>query len=204
MPIGLWGFSQGAWVASIAAGRSDRIGYLVLIGASGVSPADQMRYSAAEALHRAGYGTGDIVRAVDARRGVEAFLRGDGSHADAQRAIDSITSESWFDLLYLPHSLAPDATWRDMDYDPIPAIRGVGCPVLLIYGDDEVVPAEASIAAWREGTVANGTPLEVVRLPDSSHLPTLEGATSTEAVDPAYEAAITGWLDRFVTHAATR
>ena len=47
--IGLWGFSQGAWVAPVVATRSDRLGFLVLVAATGVSPAAQMRYGTANA-----------------------------------------------------------------------------------------------------------------------------------------------------------
>ena len=39
--IGLWGFSQGAWVAPLAASRSDKIAYLVLLASTGVTPAEQ-------------------------------------------------------------------------------------------------------------------------------------------------------------------
>ncbi|MGG2464634.1 alpha/beta hydrolase family protein [Streptomyces sp. RGM 3693] len=39
--IGLWGFSEGGWVAPLAASRSTQVSYVVLIGASGVSPARQ-------------------------------------------------------------------------------------------------------------------------------------------------------------------
>ncbi len=93
IPIGLWAFSQGAWAAPIAASRSDRVAFLILVGASGVSPAAQMRYSAAEALRRAGYHDDDIARAIETRVAIEAFVRGTGSHADAQRHIDAIAGE---------------------------------------------------------------------------------------------------------------
>ncbi|GGU95984.1 hypothetical protein GCM10010211_73900 [Streptomyces albospinus] len=39
--IGLWGFSEGGWVAPLAASRSTQVSYVVLVGASGVSPARQ-------------------------------------------------------------------------------------------------------------------------------------------------------------------
>jgi pimeloyl-ACP methyl ester carboxylesterase len=196
--VGLWAFSQGAWAASLAAARSARVGFLILVGASGVSPADQMRYSTAEALRRSGHGYAEIDRALATRRLVEAFLRGDASQAEAQRAIDSIVSEPWFEALYIPRTLPPDVKWSDMDFDPMPAMRRVRCPVLLMYGDDEAVPADLSIEAWREATAPGHMPLEVVRLPDSTHMPTMGGVASPEAIDPAYEAAIIGWLDRLM------
>jgi alpha-beta hydrolase superfamily lysophospholipase len=85
-----------------------------------------------------------------------------------------------------------------MDFDPVPAMRGVRCPVLLVYGDDEAVPADESIAAWRDAAGASGAVLEVVRLPYSRHLPTIGSVPAIDAVDPDYEAAITEWLDRLL------
>ena len=198
IPVGLWAFSQGAWAAPIAAARSERIAFLILIGAAAVSPSAQMQFSAVEALRRAGYGDEEVHRALEARRTIEAFLRGDATHAEAQAAIDAIASEHWFDLLYLPRALPVDATWRDMDFDPRPAMRRVPCPVLLLYGDDEAVPADESIAAWRDAARASGAALEIVRLAHSGHLPTIGSSPSIDAVDPDYEAAIAGWLDRLL------
>jgi pimeloyl-ACP methyl ester carboxylesterase len=198
-PVGLWAFSQGAWAASLAAARSSRVAFLILVGASGVSPAAQMRYSTAEALRRAGHGDVEIDRALATRRLVEAFFRGEASHAEAQGAIDAVASEPWFDVLSVPRSLPPDARWTDMDFDPMPSMRGVRCPVLLVYGDDEAVPADQSIAAWREATGSGSERLDVVRLPDSRHLPTIGGVASLGAIDPAYEQAIVGWLDSLGT-----
>lgn len=196
LPIGLWAFSQGAWVAPIVASRSGRVAFLILVGASGVSPAAQMRYSAAEALRRAGHPAADVARAIGTRVAIEAFLRGTGSHADAQRHIDAIAGEPWFDLLWLPRTLSADAGWRDMDHDPRPDIRGVRCPVLLLYGDDEVVPARESVRVWSDALTGTGAPLEVVHLPDATHLPTIGGGADIESVDPGYERAIVAWLDR--------
>ena len=56
VPTGLWGFSQGAWVALLTAARRADIAFLVLVGCSAVSPARQMRYGTAEQLRRAGFG----------------------------------------------------------------------------------------------------------------------------------------------------
>ena len=74
VPIGLWAFSQGAWAAPIVAARSPRIAFLILVGSAGVCPAEQMRFSAAEALRRAGYDGVAVERAIATRRAVDGFL----------------------------------------------------------------------------------------------------------------------------------
>ncbi|WP_232521619.1 alpha/beta fold hydrolase [Micromonospora phaseoli] len=60
VPVGLWGWSQGAWAASaVAARRPELIAFLVLVATSGVSPAAQMRYGTAQQLLLHGYGESD-------------------------------------------------------------------------------------------------------------------------------------------------
>ena len=198
VPIGLWAFSQGAWVAPVVAARSVRIAFLILVGAAAVTPAEQMLFSAAEALRRAGHGDDAIQQAVATRGAVHGFLRGTATRADAQAAVDEIAGEPWFDLLYLPSILPATAVWTDIDFDPSPAMRGVRCPVLLIYGDDEAVPAEASIEAWLAALAVSGTSLEVVRLPRSGHLPAIDGRPTIESVDQDYEQAVSAWLAGFL------
>jgi pimeloyl-ACP methyl ester carboxylesterase len=56
VPAGVWGFSQGAWVALLAAAADPALAFLMLVGCSAVSPARQMRYGTAEQLRRAGFG----------------------------------------------------------------------------------------------------------------------------------------------------
>ena len=55
VPIGLWGFSQGAWAASLTAARHpEQVAFLILVSSCGVSPAKQMRFGTAQQLHRHG------------------------------------------------------------------------------------------------------------------------------------------------------
>ena len=202
-PIGIWGFSQGTWAAPIAATRSTEITFLVLVGAPGVSPAQQMRYSAAEALRRAGYDDDAVSRAVDTRVALEGFIRRGGSAEGAQRIIDGVADEPWFELLHLPRTLPSElpkgSAWTDMDFDPAPVLSEVRCPVLLVYGDDEAVPVEQSVDVWRSAGARSGARLDVVLLPRSTHLPTVGGEDTLAAVDPEYEQALVSWLDDLLT-----
>lgn len=52
--VGVWGFSEGGWVAPLAASRSDEIAYVVVVGASGPSPSRQQAWALRSYLNRAG------------------------------------------------------------------------------------------------------------------------------------------------------
>ena len=197
--IGLWGFSQGAWVAPLAASRSRKIAFLVLLASTGVSPSEQMLYGTAKHARMAGFGEDAAARIVAARRATDEYRRGRIDRAAAQRAIDAVKDEPFFEHAWLPADLADvDVAWPDMDFDPEPVFAGVRVPTLLFYGeDDEWSPIEASVAAWRRAAERAGNrDVTIVRLPGTAHAPTLGGVESLEAISPAYERELVSWLAR--------
>ena len=202
--IGLWGFSQGAWVAPLAASRSSKIAFLVLLASTGVRPSEQMLYGTAKHARMAGFGDDAATRIADVRRVVDEHRRGNATRASAQGAIDTIRDEPFFEHAWLPANLeGVDVAWPDMDFDPEPIFAGVRVPTLLFYGeDDEWSPIDASIAAWqRAAQRARNHDVTVVRLAGTAHAPTLGGAETIDAIAPEYERALLEWLGR-VTRSA--
>jgi pimeloyl-ACP methyl ester carboxylesterase len=194
--IGLWGFSQGAWVAPLAASRSTKIAFLVLLASTGVSPAEQMLYGTAKQARLAGFGEDAASRIADARRVVDEYRRGKTPRATAQQAIDRIRDEPFFEFAYLPARVDGAMAWPDMDFDPAPIFAGVRVPTLLFYGeDDEWSPVDASVAAWeRAAQRARNHAVTIIRLPGTGHAPTLGGSETIEAVAPDYERTMVDWL----------
>ncbi|HYK97594.1 MAG TPA: alpha/beta hydrolase [Candidatus Acidoferrales bacterium] len=191
--IGLWGFSQGAWIAPMVASRTD-VAFLVLVASVGVTPAAQMLYGTAKHVREAGFGDGAADRVIAARRRVDEYRRGRGSVSDAQRAIDAIKDEPFFAHAYLPADAGALGPWPDMDFDPAPVFAQVKVPVLLFYGeDDEWQPIDASIRAWRD---SGNSDLTIVRLPGAAHAPTIGGVKDIAKVSPDYERALVSWLLR--------
>jgi len=193
-PLGLWAWSQGAWAASLAAGRSSEVAFLVLLAACGVSPAEQMRYGTAEQLRRNGYDDAEALGELAAlRRALEDAFRDPSRIASAQAVLDRYADRPWFPLAYVPRTLEPSADWPDMDFDPGPILATVRCPVLLFYGEaDEWTPIEPSIVAWRR---SGNEQLTVVRLAGADHAPTLGGVHERDAISPAYTQSLTDWID---------
>ena len=195
--IGLWGFSQGAWVAPLVASRSGAVRFLVLLGSTGVSPAEQMRYGTAFQMRKAGHRPREIERLERARLAVEAFNRGATDRATAQAAVDAIAGEPWFEHAYLRAQL-PEAPgwWPDADFDPAPVFARVRVPVLLFYGEeDEWLPVDASIATWRRARPEGD--ITVVRLPGTAHHPTLGSGRDAASVSPLYTSHLVEWLSRW-------
>ena len=199
-PLGLWGFSQGAWAAPLAASIApDEVAFLALIASTGVSPARQMRYGTAEQVRRAGYGADALARVAELRAAYEEYLRGRAGREPTQALIDRMASQPWFPLVYVPEELPPPGVWEDMDFDPEPIFTHVACPTLLYYGeDDEWTPADESIAAWRRAAAGDVT---VVRLPGASHHPTLDGGHDIASISPLYTRTLVDWIEaRLIPH----
>ena len=195
--IGLWGFSQGAWIAPMLAAESDRIAFLVLLGSSGVSPAEQMRFGTVKHARQAGYDEDVVRRIVDLRRLLEDYARGRIPREVAQRSIDAVAPESWFEQAYVRRTL-PEAPgfWPDLDFDPKAFFSRVRVPTLLLYGeDDEWQPIDASIESWRlAAATAGNDDLTIVRLAGTGHAPTLGGREERDAIAPDYERTLLAWL----------
>ncbi len=196
--IGLWGFSQGAWVAPLAASRSTKVAFLVLVASTGVSPAEQMLYGTAKHARMAGFGEDAAQRIVDVRRVVDDYRRGRIPLETAQAAVDVVKGEAWFEHAYVRADLRGLGAWSDMDFDPEPVFANVRVPTLLFYGeDDEWSPIESSIAAWERAAKRSGNnDVLAARLKGTGHAPTLGGVESIDAVSEDYERTLVEWLDR--------
>ena len=194
--IGLWGFSQGAWVAPLVASESHEVAFLVLVASTGVSPSEQMLYGTTKHAREAGLGL-DAERGIVAlRRTVDDWRRGRVRRANAQAAVDAASSEPWFEHAWVQRTLG-DGNWPNMDFDPEPVFSRVRVPVLLFYGDDdEWQPIERSMATWRRAAArAANDDVTIVRLAGTRHAPTLHGGEDIASIAPEYERALVAWLE---------
>jgi pimeloyl-ACP methyl ester carboxylesterase len=191
---GLWGYSQGGWVAPLAATMSDRVAFLVLVASTGVTPTEQMHYANAQQLRLAGFGEDVVTRALELRRRFEDHVHGIGRdredelRADLRAALD----EDWFGFLFIPPAPLDEegcAVWiREMDFDPRPVFAAVRVPTLAFFGAaDSWSPVEPSVQSWRE---ARGDEVEIVVIPDAEHELTVPGGTLASE----YEQTMVDWL----------
>ncbi len=185
LPVGLWGFSQGARAAPLAAiTYPGDIAFLTLVSACGVSPAAQMRFGTAEQLRRHGFGPPDQLELAELRARVEAYLRGEGDRASAQATVDRFAARPWFPHAHVPTCLpALAGAWPEMDFDPVPVFTRLSGPVLVFFGEtDEWMPVEDSVAVWQRAGAGGTAAVTVVRLPGCQHLPTLNQGRSLATI----------------------
>ena len=97
--IGMWGFSEGAWVATLAAARSGGIAFLVLVGFSGVAPAREDAWQLANGLRYDGI-SGTMPRdfpiaAIRLAEGVGLFPEADYDPTAALRQVHQPVLAMW-------------------------------------------------------------------------------------------------------------
>jgi pimeloyl-ACP methyl ester carboxylesterase len=200
LPVGLWGWSQGAWAAPLAAARSEQVRFLILIASTGVSPGVQMRYGTDEHLRMAGFGRKARAELLELRLAYEDAIRRTASRSSVQNVVDRCASEPWFPLASVPRHLPRRLEWRDMDFDPKPIFEKVRVPTLLFYGaSDEWSPIRTSISVWREAqTVSGNRNLMIRRLRGTTHAPTLGGKRTIGAISPEYTRTMEIWLGQIL------
>ena len=194
--VGLAGYSQGGWVAPIAATLSDDVAFLVLVASIGVTPSEQMMVACERQLRLAGYGDDVVERALGLRRRFERWIHSQAPEPDEALAADlwAAIDEPWAGQLWLPPTLLDEEGVRlwieEMDFDPRPIFASVRVPTLSFYGaNDSWAPVEASAEAWK---AARGDEVDVVVVPGAEHDMTLpDGSFAAE-----YEQKLVEWLTR--------
>jgi pimeloyl-ACP methyl ester carboxylesterase len=153
--MGVWGMSQGGWIAPLTATKSADVAFVIAVSAVGVSPAEQMSYSAEYELRERGYSDDAIGQMLEAYTFVNEYYRGKADRAKVQEKLGAFRDKAWFPYVYLSEDLPEDPTaekwYQEMDFDPLPVIQNVHVPTLLLYGErDPWVPIDKSIAIWKE------------------------------------------------------
>jgi uncharacterized protein len=196
VPVGIWGWSQGAWIATLVAARTGGPDFLVLLASTGVTPAEQMRYGTHEHLRRAGFGRRALEELDELRRAYEAAVRDPRRRPEVERLVRKYRGRTWYPLSYVRPQLPPRLDWPNMDFDPRAGFRKIRCPVLLFYGErDEWTPIAPSIRAWRESQRAvPRRRLRIVRLPRTGHAPLLERGAGRGTISPRYETVLRRWF----------
>lgn len=219
--IGLWGISQGGWVAPIAAAQSPDVAFIIGVSAPGVSYAELSLYAVANRLRGRGFSETEVSEALTALRKVDDFVRRGDDPAGTGAMLNEAQSKRWFRPSTLPSALPTESDretwlrWRNLDLDPDSYWERVRVPVLLLYGErDDKVPVRPSIERITAALGrAGNTRLSVKVFPTADHelmLPSNHSATGEGPSDangeprvaPGYFEILTQWTQEQTRTAA--
>lgn len=197
--VGLLGGSQGGWIAPLAATIDSSITTIVTFAGPGVPVAvsEEYQIEAEGAAH--GYRPEEIADALALYRRVLTRLR--AGHPATAILTDEI---HW--LGTRAAELAEITSVRELeffggiaDYDPVPALEKLTCPILAIFGaDDVLVPTQASVTAYQAAFARSGHQHhQIVVFPGADHgIRVPDPATGRLRRAPGLFELITAWLVR--------
>lgn len=166
--IGVWGVSEGAWVAPLAANRSDVIAFVITMSGIGIRPASQVGWSVGRALEHQGITAASMHRALTVRIPrfiVSAEMMGEATY-DPVPAIEQLRQP------YL-------ALWGEEDTVQPP------------FASARIIAAALERSGHRSHT------LVVMEGTDHNGYPTRDGfARTSRDFTPGYVATMVDWIAR--------
>jgi len=217
--VGLYGISQGGWVVSLAASLSSDVAFFISHSGPGVSPKKQEFTMLTNIMTMSGLAKEDVDGVLQAISLLYQYgktgkngekldelvlkLKQNPKLADF---LPPLSKEVVRKKLYEKQKMG-DPGWflhLDVDYDPIPALKRVRCPGLLIFGKhDFTVPVEESVARIEAAFKETGNSLcRVVVLSNIGHgVMEMDSAAPTQPASPmriaeGYLKLLGDWLDK--------
>lgn len=206
--IGMAGYSQGGWIAPLAASRVEGVAWLVLHVAPAVSVEEQEVQRIRYGMASDGFSEEDVARAAAYTRKVfDTAYRG-ADWAALVAATEKAKGTKWGEQVQLAASPADLEGWRRQRYDPADVLRKTKIPVLALYGaiDTLVPPAENAEPMRRLLAEAGNKDVTIRIFPRASHNLEWFGDLRTGTWSwpegywvwakkaPGYAETVTGWL----------
>jgi len=139
--IGVWGLSQGAWIAPLAGTMTDRIRWFVLVGAPGTTPARQEIQRAGALLAATGRPP-EQVGAIGRFQELSFRYSLTGRGWDEYLAAREIGErQDWLRYVWSPAEPGPDNfLWGRLNgaYNPLPSLLVLDEPILALWGEHDV------------------------------------------------------------------
>jgi len=174
--IGMWGLSQGAWLAPIAAAKSADVAFAVILSGGGVTPSEQELYDDDVKLRALGYSDAQVSQAIGLLKLADDFIREDTEErwTKVQEALAEAKKAPWFRYLdKFPVVLPREAWWHgpQLDYDPRPTLAKVRVPLLVVLGEKDDSTPSAETARRIEGALREGgnTDVKITVVPAADH-----------------------------------
>lgn len=198
--IGLWGISQGGWIAPLAAaGAPVPPAFLILVSATAGSPCAQYTHQLRQEMLRDGYDHDQIDRALRlTERRTQALAAGTPGAEMLAAEQGREAEEPWYVHC---HTDAAELDYvRPLwQFDVLPVVRSLTTPLLAIWGADDIhMPVQRCARQFAEELAAAQHPHFALQvLAGAGHRLRRSGS------DPAGQEFAPGYLDTMTSWLAT-
>lgn len=215
--IGVYGTSNGGYIAPLAAARSQgRIAFITVRSGSARRVGDNIAYEVGNDLRSQGFSEAEVTRAVAIRQRVTDYVV---SHPTITTAgwdsliaeVNAVAKEPWYPwsrVLWVPRISPTDSgavafvnkLRAEWEYDPIPFWRTVTVPVYIMLGGlDRSVPTAESAGLLREALAGAGNRDATVRVFEHGNHGLLEGRTGYDSEAGRLKNYVPGFQDGLVS-----
>lgn len=171
--VGVWGISNGGWIAPCVATRTPDVAFLILHAGPAVTPAAQGRMELVNTYPLYGY-TPEEVRQASAYQDLwfEA-MQSDAAYEKVVATYDKLRASGarWAWKPASKEELKRQWTRNFNDFDPVPVLEKVRCPALAFFGEKDVlVPPEGNVGPMEAALKKGGNPDVTIKvLPGANH-----------------------------------
>jgi pimeloyl-ACP methyl ester carboxylesterase len=158
--VGLWGISQGGWIAPLAAARSDKVAFVINHSGPGTSLRRQDTYMMENELRDKGISPDGIDLVIAGMNTLYDYGQKRATAQQLDAEIEKLRGKPGLEEFagYSSAMLIPDSLYKyqklgdpawffhlDPDRDALEPYRRLRCPLLIVYGRlDYTVPVEES------------------------------------------------------------
>ena len=170
--IGLWGISQGGWIVGLAAARSTNVAFIISVSGPGITPEAQGAFVVEHRMKAAGFSEADLHEALSLYRLNSRCTQTGSGWDEFEAAHKAAQNKSWYNDDLNADAPGANKQWQLIwDYDPVPVLRKVHCPVLSIFGElDPLVPVQKSADIWKTALTEAGNQDVVIKIfPHADH-----------------------------------
>ncbi len=200
--IGLWGVSQAGWIIPQAIERGKNIAFAVLLSVPAVTPFEQELQRNKQEMEAVGTPEEQIAKAISSLKADMESLRSEETKEYFRQQIEKLQKEGNQKALDESGSANPRfLAWYStlLDYDPVPALEKVKCPVLVIYGElDRGVPLDPNKRLMEDALKRAGNNQVTLRVFQKGNHALMLSETGSMAEFPQLTQFVPGLFDTMV------
>ncbi len=201
--IGIFGGSQGGWVAPLVASSSKDVAFVITSAGSTFTPTYLAKWRSTTYIRNAGY-SDEIVQRASALMDLqfdlvrrEGWIKGWEKY---EAELQKVGNETWYPLLSAVRNPVGDSWFMpytaSIDFDPIPVYENLQAPVLAILGEaDSLVPARETAATLEGVKKEKSKDITIAILSGADH--NMKRPTGARPV-PEYAETMISWILRRV------
>jgi pimeloyl-ACP methyl ester carboxylesterase len=215
--IGLYGTSNGGYIAPLAAQRSNgRVAFITVRSGSARRVGGNIAYEVGNDLRSEGFAEPDVQRGVAIRQRVTDFVISHPvvttqSWDSLKTEVAAVTNERWYPwsrVLWVPRidpadkgaAAFVDKLRSEWEYDPIPYWRQVKVPVYVMLGDlDRSVPSAETAPMLRAALAEAGNKDATVRVFKNANHGLLQARTGYDRETKSLSYYVAGFQDGLVS-----